>query len=52
MIQFLRDTDREELKIGKNDVTLQWLCYNGFFQSPMFIKKLQYFLLTGYAGKY
>ena len=25
LCEFLRDTNREELKIGKNDVTVPWL---------------------------
>ena len=52
MVQLLRDSDREELKIRKNDVTLQWLCYNGFSHSPMFRKKMQSFFLVGYTRKY
>ena len=30
LFEISRDTNMEELKIKKNDVTLQWLCCNDF----------------------
>lgn len=41
LFRFSRDTNTEQLKIKKNDVTAPWLrcnCFNGIFTSPFRLK--------------
>ena len=46
LFEFSRDKNRGDLKIRKNDVTMQWLCCNEFCfsRSPMFTNKATIFL--------
>ena len=30
LFEFLQETNSDELKIRKNNIILQWVCYNGF----------------------
>ena len=46
LFEFSQDTNKEELKIRKNNVPLQWFCYHSvrFYRSPMFTNKATIFL--------
>ena len=59
LFEFSLYTNREESNLRKNDITLQWLCFNGFvamvfssFVLLYFQTELSSFLTTGHTAKY